>query len=124
MIGSLWILGAKTPWTPNFDAKPLSPQVVGATEGPVFIGARLFYKEACINCHLVESDGGRRGPDLTYVGDKLTRDDLVTRIVNGGVNMPAYGSSLNPEELNDLVAFLQNRKRPVSEHTGAALTER
>lgn len=124
MIGSLWIAGAKTPWTPNFDAKPLPPQVVRATEGPVFVGAQLFYKQACINCHLVETYGGRRGPDLTYVGDKLTRNDLVTRIVNGGVNMPAYGSSLKPGELDALVAFLQDRKRPVSEHNGAALTQR
>jgi ubiquinol-cytochrome c reductase cytochrome b subunit len=112
MIGSLWIAGAKTPWTPNFDAKPLPPEVVGADSGPVFVGSQVFFAKACINCHLIEEHGGRRGPDLTFVGDKLSKGDLTTRIVNGGVNMPAYGSSLKPEELDAVVAFLQSRQRP------------
>jgi len=55
----------------------------------------------------------RRGPDLTYIADTLTRDNLVIRIVNGGTNMPAFGPSLKPGELDDLVAFLETRKRPL-----------
>ncbi len=113
MIGSLWIAGYKAPWTPDFEAKPLSAQVVGASTGPVAVGAHMFYEKACINCHMVEGFGGKRGPDLTYIGDKLQRGDMVTRIVNGGVNMPAFGSSLKPEEIDELVTFLQSRKRPV-----------
>jgi ubiquinol-cytochrome c reductase cytochrome b subunit len=50
---------------------------------------------------------------LTYIADTLTRDNLVIRIVNGGTNMPAFGSSLKPQELDALVAFLQSRKRPL-----------
>jgi ubiquinol-cytochrome c reductase cytochrome b subunit len=57
--------------------------------------------------------GGRRGPDLTYVGDKLTPDNMIIRIVNGGGNMPAFGSSLKSQELDALVAFLESRKRPI-----------
>ena len=60
-----------------------------------------------------EGFGGRRGPDLTYIADKLTRDNLIIRIVNGGTNMPAFGPSLKPGELDDLVAFLQSRKRSI-----------
>jgi len=33
--------------------------------------------------------------------------------VNGGVNMPAFGNSLKPEELVQITAFLQSRKRPM-----------
>ncbi|MGI8955895.1 MAG: cytochrome b N-terminal domain-containing protein [Chthoniobacterales bacterium] len=113
MIGSLWIAGARSPWSPNFDPVPLTPEIIGATSGPVFEGARLFQSKACLNCHLVQGHGGRRGPELTYVGDRLTHGDIIIRIVNGGVNMPAFGKSLKPEELADLSAFLESRKRPL-----------
>ena len=63
--------------------------------------------------HLIQGFGGRRGPDLTYIADKLTRDNLVIRILNGGGNMPAFSTSLKPVELDALVAFLETRKRPL-----------
>jgi ubiquinol-cytochrome c reductase cytochrome b subunit len=113
MIGSLWIEGQQSPWSPNFQALPLSEQVIGATSGPVFEGARLFHDKACLNCHLIQGHGGRRGPDLTHIADKLTHDNMVIRIVNGGDNMPAFGSSLKPQEIDALVAFLQSRRRPI-----------
>jgi ubiquinol-cytochrome c reductase cytochrome b subunit len=113
MIGSLWIVGANSPWSPNFDPAPLTEKVIGATSGPVFDGARVFQTKGCLNCHLISGDGGRRGPDLTFVGDKLSESDIIIRIVNGGVNMPAFGSSINPDELKQLTAFLQSRKRPM-----------
>jgi ubiquinol-cytochrome c reductase cytochrome b subunit len=113
MIGALWWEGQHSPWSPNFEALPLSEKVVGATSGPVFEGALLFHDKACLNCHLIQGHGGRRGPDLTYIADKLTRDNMVIRIVNGGTNMPAFGSSLKPQELDALVAFLESRKRPI-----------
>jgi len=81
--------------------------------GPVFEDAQLFHDKACLNCHLIQGYGGRRGPDLTHIADKLTHDNMVIRIVNGGNNMPAFGSSLKPQELDASVAFLQSRKRPI-----------
>jgi len=113
MIGSLWVEGSRSPWSPNFEPEPLTPAIIGANSGPVFTGAHLFESKACLNCHLVQDHGGRRGPNLTYVADKLTKADMTIRIVNGGVNMPAYGATLKPEEINDLLAFLESRKRPV-----------
>jgi mono/diheme cytochrome c family protein len=113
MIGSLWIAGARSPWSPNFDPQPLTHEIIGATSGPVFEGARLFQEKACLNCHLIDGHGGRRGPDLTYVGDRLTHDDIVIRIVNGGVNMAAFGKSLQPEKLARITAFVESRKQPV-----------
>lgn len=111
MIGALWISGAKSTWSPDFNAKPLPENVVGAASGPVHDGAVLFHAKGCLNCHLIDGFGGRRGPDLTFVGDKLQKSDMVIRIVNGGVNMPAFGSSLKPEDIESLTAFLQSRKR-------------
>jgi ubiquinol-cytochrome c reductase cytochrome b subunit len=116
MIGSLWIAGARSPWSPNFDPQPLTPQIIGATSGPVFEGARLFEEKSCLNCHLIQGHGGRRGPDLTYVADRLSHDDIVIRIVNGGVNMPAFGKSLKPDELAKITAFLESRRQQEPEH--------
>ena len=109
MVSVLWVIGAKSPWSPNFDAKPLSPAIVGATSGPVFVGAQLFHDKGCLDCHLVADQGGRRGPDLTVVADRLSQNQMILRIANGGANMPAFGSMLKPEEMDTLVAFLQSR---------------
>jgi ubiquinol-cytochrome c reductase cytochrome b subunit len=111
MIATLWMAGAQSKWSPNFDAQPLPPSVVGATHGPVFIGAQLFLAKGCLNCHLVEDDGGRRGPDLTDVADRLSKNQMILRISNGGVNMPAFAGNLTPTEMDALVAFLQSRKQ-------------
>jgi ubiquinol-cytochrome c reductase cytochrome b subunit len=110
-IGSLWIAGSQSSWSPNFNPVPLTPEIIGATNGPVFQGAQLFQAKACLNCHLIEGHGGRRGPELTYIGSVLTRENITIRIVNGGVNMPAFGATLKPAEIADLVAFLESRKR-------------
>jgi ubiquinol-cytochrome c reductase cytochrome b subunit len=96
--------------------------VVGATNGPVFIGGQLFHDKGCLNCHLIQNFGGRRGPDLTYIADTLTRDNIVIRIVNGGTNMPAFGPSLKPGELDALVAFLETRKRQLHRQEGQTNT--
>jgi ubiquinol-cytochrome c reductase cytochrome b subunit len=110
MIATLWVEGVKSPWSPNFNAQSLSASVVGATNGPVFIGAQLFHDKGCLNCHLIADDGGRRGPDLTDVADRLSKNQMILKIANGGVNMPAYAANLTPAEMDALVAFLQSRK--------------
>jgi ubiquinol-cytochrome c reductase cytochrome b subunit len=110
MIATLWVAGAKSPWSPNFDAQPLSPSIVGATNGAVFVGAQLFHSKGCLNCHLIANDGGRRGPDLTDVANRLSKDLMILKISNGGVNMPAYAANLTPGQMDALVAFLQSRK--------------
>jgi ubiquinol-cytochrome c reductase cytochrome b subunit len=109
MIGSLWVLGKRSPWSPNFDAVALTPDIVGTTSGPVAEGARLFHEKGCLNCHLVQDHGGRRGPDLSRVGDRITRAEMIIRISNGGTNMPAFAGSLTPLELGELADFLSTR---------------
>jgi ubiquinol-cytochrome c reductase cytochrome b subunit len=112
MVGSLWIVGAHSYWSPKFSAPPLTADVVGVTAGPVADGARDFHDKGCLACHLIGEQGGRRGPNLSRIGDLLTRDELIVRISNGGKNMPAFAGTLKPEELTALVAFLETRKAP------------
>ena len=110
MIASLWVEGVRAPWSPNFRITPLPASIVGATSGPVADGARLFHAKGCQNCHMIAGYGGQRGPDLTTVARRLTREQMVLRIANGGVNMPPFASTLTPAELDALVAFLASRQ--------------
>ena len=73
-------------------------------------GLELFNTEGCLYCHMIDGHGGIRGPNLTDVERRLTREQLIVRIVNGARNMPAYGASLTDEELEAIVAFLQSEK--------------
>lgn len=84
---------------------PPTPAIIGTTSGPVLTGAQLFQTKSCLNCHLIKGYGGRRGPDLSPHGDQLTKENITSRIVNGGVNMPAF-ARCSPKKIDDLVAFL------------------
>jgi ubiquinol-cytochrome c reductase cytochrome b subunit len=111
MIGTLWQVAVRAPWSPHFDVQPLSAQVVGTTSGPVAQGAQLFNAKGCQYCHAVNGQGGERGPDLTNVVNRLSQDAITIRILNGGGNMPAYGGNLTPDELNAIIAFLKSRQQ-------------
>jgi ubiquinol-cytochrome c reductase cytochrome b subunit len=58
-------------------------------------------------CHMIDNVGGMRGPNLTHIADRSTYNELVTRIMNGGGGMPAYGNTMTPKKAAAIVAFLQ-----------------
>ena len=69
----------------------------------------MFQYKNCRNCHALDGIGGRRGPDLSNVGTRLTRNQLIDQVSNGtpgGGNMPAYGKQMSPAEMTVLVDFL------------------
>ena len=111
----LTIYGYEKPWSPDFGVEPLSEEQIGESEGPVARGGKLAHTKGCMYCHVIDGQGGHRGPDLTLIGDRLSRDDLIIRINNGGHNMPAFASSVTAAELSDLVDFLETRReKPVN----------
>lgn len=110
-VGTLWLAGARSHWSPAFSAAPLTAEMVGAKAGPVFAGAQVFSTKGCLYCHRIGDSGGYRGPDLSTVGERLTRDQLITRILNGGTNMPAYSDNISAHELGQVVDFLRSRTR-------------
>ncbi len=71
-------------------------------------GALVFQSKQCHNCHALGEIGGKRGPALDAVATRLTSDQLVRQVLQGGGNMPAYGKNLNPAETTALVAFLES----------------
>ncbi len=120
MIAYYGNVGRVAPWSPRFEAQPLPPQVVGARSGVVADGARVFYSKGCEYCHTISGYGGIRGPDLTFAGDRLTPDQITTRIFSGAVNMPSYTGNISREELSSLLAFLSSRHRHPSPTQGTA----
>ena len=109
-IAILVEVGNAEPWSPNFSPAPIPASAVGALSPTELRGEAIFEQDGCHQCHLVAGTGGQRGPDLTHVGGRLTQAQLVTRVLNGGTNMPAYAGHLSTSDLNDLVEFLQKLK--------------
>jgi ubiquinol-cytochrome c reductase cytochrome b subunit len=75
-------------------------------------GALVLQAKQCHNCHALDGIGGKRGPALDTVAVRLTEDQLIRQVIQGGGNMPAYGRNLSPPETTALVAFLETLHPP------------
>src|SRR6266852_3002793 len=109
-LGSLTQLGARTPRSPQMDAWSGEPIPHKYLEGRTALerhGALVLQLKQCRNCHALDGAGGERGPALDGVAVRLTQDQLIRQVVQGGGNMPAYGKNLSPAETTALVAFLE-----------------
>lgn len=107
----LIVVGEEEPWVPKFDTPKLPDSVAGANiSTSIQSGIALFNQKGCLYCHKIDGYGGIRGPDLSEVRSHLTTDQIKVRILTGALNMPAYGTNLSTQELNDLLAFLETRQ--------------
>jgi ubiquinol-cytochrome c reductase cytochrome b subunit len=117
-LGSLTRLGGAAPWSPSMNAwsgEPVPARYVKGRTAFERQGALVFQNKQCRNCHALEGSGGKRGPDLTAVGMRLTRDQLIDQVSNGtpgGGNMPAYGGQISAAEMAALAEFLENLRPP------------
>jgi len=113
-LAALTYQGATSPWSPKMTAwsgDPVPERLVRDCTPLRLQGAAAFQSKSCRNCHALDGSGGRRGPDLTAVGTRLTRDQLIDQVSNGtpgGGDMPAYGKQISSPEMTALVAFLEN----------------
>jgi ubiquinol-cytochrome c reductase cytochrome b subunit len=120
-LGIFTHLGTYTPWSPIMDAwtSDVIPTTYLHDRSPLERqGAILLQNKQCRNCHSVGGAGGLRGPALDGVATRLTEDQMIRQVLQGGGNMPAYGNALSPSETTALVGFLKTLRE---EHTHDAI---
>jgi len=102
-------LGTYTPWSPVMDAwtsAPISPKLLLNRTPLERQGALILQDKQCRNCHSIAGAGGQRGPALDAIASRMTEDQIIRQVLQGGGNMPAYGNALNPSETKALMRFL------------------
>ncbi len=77
-------------------------------------GKEVYNAKKCGLCHTVDGSGGKKGGDLSDVGDKKDAEWLTSymkdpKAVVPEAKMPAFKGS--DEELQDLVAYLLTLKK-------------
>jgi ubiquinol-cytochrome c reductase cytochrome b subunit len=114
-LGAMTQLGLHTPWSPVMNAwssDPIPPQYLVGRTALERRGALVLQAKQCRNCHSLDGIGGKRGPGLDSVAARLTQDQLIRQVIQGGGNMPAYGKNLTPPETTAVVAFLETLHPP------------
>jgi ubiquinol-cytochrome c reductase cytochrome b subunit len=109
-LGTFTHLAGYTPWSPHMNAwsgDPVPDEFIHGSTALERQGALVFQVKQCRNCHSLGESGGQRGPALDRVAVRLTQDQLIRQVIQGGGNMPAYGKNLSPAETTALVAFLE-----------------
>jgi ubiquinol-cytochrome c reductase cytochrome b subunit len=109
-LGTFTHLAEHAPWSPVMEAwssEPIPSHLVRNLSALERQGALVFKFKQCHNCHALDNRGGKRGPSLDAVAVRMTEDQLIRQVIQGGGNMPAYGKNLSPTETTALVAFLK-----------------
>lgn len=102
-------LGTYTPWSPIMEAwsGEAVPTAYLQHRSPLERqGALVLQNKQCRDCHALGGVGGMRGPALDSIATRMTEDQIIRQVLQGGGNMPAYGRALSPAETRALVAFL------------------
>jgi ubiquinol-cytochrome c reductase cytochrome b subunit len=108
--GVLTHLATFTPWSPHMDAwssDPIPVKYLSHSTALVRQGAVVFQAKQCRDCHAIGDLGGQRGPSLDSIATRMTQDQIIRQVLQGGGNMPAYGKNLSPSEVTALVSFLE-----------------
>src|SRR5262245_16156695 len=114
-LGTFTRMAQVAPWSPHMNAwsgDPVPERMILHTTALERQGTLVFQVKQCRNCHALGGRGGDRGPALDSVAVRLTHDQLIRQVLQGGGNMPTYGKNLSPPETTALVAFLQTLHPP------------
>ena len=69
----------------------------------------------CLRCHLIDGVGGKDGPELSKIGDKLDPGMIERRLIDpksvkADAEMPSFADKLSPEEMKVIAGWLGKRK--------------
>lgn len=104
---------ATTAASPAATAGAASPGTAAspAAGGTTAANAETLYKQNCVACHGEKLDGnGVATKNLTKVGAKYTKEQILGIVTNGRNGMPAFKGKLKDEELNALADWLAAKK--------------
>jgi mono/diheme cytochrome c family protein len=78
-------------------------------------GAILFRDKGCTYCHGQGGVGTKKAPSLTELWkDRVwTPEKITNQILNGGQKMPPFRESVTDEDVNNLIAYLRSKNKPV-----------
>ncbi|WP_195576084.1 c-type cytochrome [Paenibacillus sp. 1001270B_150601_E10] len=82
--------------------------------------AANVYKQSCLQCHGGNLEG-RMGKDtnLQKVGDRLTKEEIIDKIHNGGTRMPQVGRSMEEGDVEKVAEWLSTLKSDTADKPGA-----
>ena len=113
-IATLAVAGAVLAQDPPAAAPP-KKTASHAAAGSATRGKEVFDKK-CAMCHFADSDAKKIGPGLKGIskrgtfsvnGSKVTTQSLKTWIENGDSMMPGMKETLEPAQINDVVAYVK-----------------
>ncbi|GIP41063.1 hypothetical protein J31TS4_43430 [Paenibacillus sp. J31TS4] len=83
----------------------------GGTAGGGTAQAEQVYKANCLACHGDNLEGKMGGnSNLTKVGARRSKEQIVTQISNGGNGMPGFKGRISDTEINALADWLAAKK--------------
>ncbi len=94
---------------------PLPPSKPLAQLTPQERSGYSIFQSRCADCHYANSESGLHGPGLQGLykkpylpsGAPANDDRTASVIVHGRGMMPAFGNSLDEQQLSDLLAYLR-----------------
>jgi len=103
---SVWLFSLKGTLDEADPPDTTNPQPRGEGRVADISAGRKIYGEACSSCHGPRGQGGHSGPPLTSI---LDFEKVMRMVREGGVQMPALGSTLTPEGIQDVSTYVVER---------------
>ena len=86
-LGVFTRLGTYTPWSPVMNAWTNDPVPVKYLQHRTPLeheGALVLQDKQCRNCHSLDGQGGLRGPALDSIATRMTEDQMIRQVLQGG----------------------------------------